>query len=223
MSIKSRFVHAAAGVMAAAALVQPYIISAEGNPYSGGWGNCTWSAWELAASAGYILPALGNAGSWYANAAAIGMAVGSTPAPNSIIVYSNHVGYVSAVDGSMVYIQEGGWEGGYHEGWWDGTSARFQTLIGYIYLDGYAYTGSYSYTDIISAAAANVSAVTDNTPIATIGSTVTYSEDAQATIENEQNSVVFDDAPQDQLQADESQAVEAYSEEVQSSRVIAGS
>ena len=108
------------------------------NPYYGGWGNCTWSAWQLCLQyTGVALPRLGNAGAWYASAAAMGMAVGQTPAANSIGVWSNHVVFVTQVseDGSQVYMKEGGYCGGYNEGWIDAMSSRNgQTFIGYIYI-----------------------------------------------------------------------------------------
>lgn len=116
----------------------PTPILAEGNPYYGGWSNCTWSAWQLAYEAtGMSLPSLGNAGQWYGNAAAYGYTVSTTPRANSIGVWSGHVVYVADCDGQNIYIKEGGFLGGYHEGWADGYSSRYgQALLGYIYLDG---------------------------------------------------------------------------------------
>ena len=108
------------------------------NPYYGGWSNCTWSAWQLCYDhTGIALPRLGNAGAWYGNAAAYGYAVGTSPAPMSVIVWSNHVGFVTGVseDGSMVYVKEGGYCGGYHEGWWPSQAGRHgQAFYGYIYV-----------------------------------------------------------------------------------------
>ena len=108
------------------------------NPYYGGWGNCTWSAWQLCYQyTGVALPRLGNAGAWYASAAAMGMAVGQTPAVNSIGVWSNHVVFVTEVseDGTQVYIKEGGYCGGYNEGWINAmTSRNGQAFYGYIYI-----------------------------------------------------------------------------------------
>ena len=53
----------------------------------------------------------------------------------SIAVYSNHVAYVAAVDGNMVYIKEGGYDGHYMERWVSATSEGTQSLQGYIYLN----------------------------------------------------------------------------------------
>lgn len=109
-----------------------------GNPYYGGWSNCTWSAWQLAyQNTGVALPGFwGNAGSWLASAAGSGYATGSTPAVGAISVYSNHVAYVDAVgpDGSY-HIQEGGYLGGYHEGWVSGDYLNGQSLYGFIYIE----------------------------------------------------------------------------------------
>lgn len=108
------------------------------NPYYGGWSNCTWSAWQLCYQyTGVALPRLGNAGAWYANAAAMGLPVGQTPSANAIGVWSNHVVFVTEVsaDGESVYIKEGGYCGGYNEGWIGATTSRNgQGFIGYIYI-----------------------------------------------------------------------------------------
>ncbi len=108
------------------------------NPYYGGWSNCTWSAWQLCYDyTGIALPRLGNAGAWYGTAAAYGYSVGTAPAAMSIGVWSNHVVFVTEVseDGSMVYIKEGGYCGGYHEGWIPSQSNRNgQIFYGYIYV-----------------------------------------------------------------------------------------
>lgn len=108
------------------------------NPYSGGWSNCTWSAWQLVYEAtGIALPSLGNAGSWYANAAAAGYTVSSEPRANSVGVWSGHVVYVTDFDGQNIYLKEGGFLGHYNEGWADGYSSRYgEALIGYIYIPG---------------------------------------------------------------------------------------
>ncbi|MEE3486496.1 MAG: CHAP domain-containing protein [Bulleidia sp.] len=118
-------------------------VNAEGgNPYYGGWQNCTWSAWQLVyESTGISLPRWGDAGEWAYNAASMGYTVSGIPAPNTIAVWSGHVGYVTAVseDGQAVYIKEGNWGGTYNEGWCPAYGSRTgQTLIGYIYLGGEA-------------------------------------------------------------------------------------
>ena len=70
-------------------------------------------------------------------AARMGYTVSSVPAVNSIVCWSHHVGVVTAIseDGSMVYIKEGGYCGGYHEGWFPAYYSRSrQALYGYIWL-----------------------------------------------------------------------------------------
>ncbi|MCR5229235.1 MAG: CHAP domain-containing protein [Solobacterium sp.] len=108
------------------------------NPYYGGWSNCTWSAWQLVyESTGIALPSFGNAGQWAASAMAAGYYVSGIPAANTIAVWSGHVAYVTDVseDGSLIYIKEGGWGGGYNEGWYNSFGARtWQAFLGYIYL-----------------------------------------------------------------------------------------
>ena len=104
------------------------------DPYAGGTSNCTDTAWLLAYEAGHVLPNWGNAYAWLYNAQATGYATGYTPAIGSIAVYSNHVAYVAAVDGNMVYIKEGGYDGHYMERWVSATSEGTQSLQGYIYL-----------------------------------------------------------------------------------------
>lgn len=105
------------------------------DPYGGGETNCTDMAWLLAYSAGHVLPNWGNAYSWLYNAQATGYSTGYMPAVGSIAVYSNHVAYVAAVDGDMVYIKEGGYNGHYMERWVPSTNEGHQTLQGYIYLN----------------------------------------------------------------------------------------
>jgi len=126
-----------AGVLLAAVLsVIP--ANAEGNPYNGGWSNCTWSAWQLVYDDnGIEMPALGNAGNWFDNAQANGISVGYDPVPGSVGVWSGglgHVAYVSAVDSDSIYVKEGGFAGNYHEGWITDFSTRYgKILLGYIY------------------------------------------------------------------------------------------
>lgn len=107
------------------------------NPYSGGWSNCTWSAWQACYNArGISLPMWGDAGSWLANAAGSGYATGSTPVAGSIVVLTYHVAYVASVseDGQQVYVIEGGYNGAYHEGWQSAYGyASGQAILGYIY------------------------------------------------------------------------------------------
>lgn len=103
------------------------------NPYSGGWSNCTYGAWQALYNArGISLPALGNASSWYSNAAAYGYVVSSTPTVGGIAVYSGHVAYVDAVNGDSVHIVEGGFSGHYNERWVSKYGTGTKSIIGYI-------------------------------------------------------------------------------------------
>ena len=61
------------------------------NPYSGGWSNCTYGAWEAVyESLGISMPSFGNASQWVASAQAAGYATGSTPRAGSVAVYVGH-------------------------------------------------------------------------------------------------------------------------------------
>lgn len=123
------------------------------NPYGGGNGNCTYTAWQLAyENTGVSLPGWGNAGTWYDSARNAGYMVSTVPRAQSIAVWSGgsggmgHVAYVAQVSGDQIYIQEGGYSGGYHEGWENAYgqtknySWNYLTMIGYIYLGGTALT-----------------------------------------------------------------------------------
>ena len=124
----------------AAAMSSPYAVRGSGyNPYSGGWSNCTWGAWQALYDArGIALPGLGNACEWYYRAANLGYSVGYNPAPGSIVVWAyaltnlGHVAYVTEVsaDGSMIHIIEGGYLGGYMDRW---CPAHDSAMTGYIY------------------------------------------------------------------------------------------
>lgn len=103
------------------------------NPYGGGWSNCTFGAWQALYNArGIALPNLGNASQWYANAAAFGYAVSGTPTAGSIAVYNGHVAYVDGVEGDMVHIVEGGFNGHYNERWVSSAGTGTKSTIGYI-------------------------------------------------------------------------------------------
>ena len=108
------------------------------NPYVGGWHNCTWGAWQLAYEyTGIALPGWHNAGQWAYDAANSGYTVSNVPAVGTIIVWSNHVAFVTDIseDGSKVYVKEGNYSGDYNEQWVDAYGPRgWQQLIGYIYL-----------------------------------------------------------------------------------------
>ena len=115
----------------------PAVINSGGNPYYGGWSNCTWGAWQLVHDTlGISLPGWGMAGNWISDAAASGYATGNTPRVNSIAVYSWHVAFVTAVDGDRVYIKEGNYMGHYYERWVPANGLPYtgQTCLGYIYL-----------------------------------------------------------------------------------------
>ena len=117
-------------------------IATVGNPYIGGYANCTWTAWQCAYNDGYHLPdySWGHAYQWYGSAQRDGYYCDKTPSAHSIIVYNatstnayGHVAYVADYNSSTnkIYAKEGGYLGGYHEGW---IPAYDVNLIGYIHL-----------------------------------------------------------------------------------------
>ncbi|MGN6699438.1 MAG: CHAP domain-containing protein [Thermomicrobiales bacterium] len=72
------------------------------------WGYCTW--WVAQRRS---VPWLGDADEWYANAQAMGFAVGQTPVPGAILVTGpsawssvGHVAYVEAVSGATFTVSE---------------------------------------------------------------------------------------------------------------------
>lgn len=158
-----------AAVVSAMLAIQPAVITAfaEGNPYRGGWSNCTWSAWQLTYDKlGIALPGMGNAYEWYSNAAARGYSVGSTPAANSIVVWSagrmglGHVAYVDYVnDDGSIFIEEGGNSGAYAARTVYPTSAGSLKLTGYIYLGDSADVITYADTQSYTLSATQTSAV----------------------------------------------------------------
>ena len=106
------------------------------NPYSGGWSNCTYGAWEAVyESLGISLPSFGNASQWVASAQAAGYATGFAPRAGSVAVYVGHVAYAASVsaDDSSCYIIEGGYNGHYNERWISASGTSLQPIIGYIY------------------------------------------------------------------------------------------
>ena len=117
-------------------------VYAAGNPYSGGNSNCTWTAWQQAKdNTGVELPGWGNAGTWYNSAINAGYSVGGTPRAKSIAVYSGnpgHVAYVADYNSgtNQIYVKEGGYLGGYHEGWTPVQPSYNGGLLGFIYLNG---------------------------------------------------------------------------------------
>ena len=120
------------------------------NPYSDGWSNCTFGAWQAAYELlGVQLPAWGDAKTWYNSAANAGYSVGTTPQAPSIVVLTDdmagHVAYVTEIGNGQIYVIEGGYEGGRHEGWMtypnpgryrvDASGNRHpQSIVGFIYL-----------------------------------------------------------------------------------------
>lgn len=107
------------------------------NPYTGGWSNCAYGAWQAVHDyLGISLPAWGSASTWIGSAAASGYATGTTPTVGSIVVYSHHVAYVSQVSGNQIYIIEGGFNGGQNARWITANAALpdQQAFLGYIYV-----------------------------------------------------------------------------------------
>lgn len=86
------------------------------NGYS--YGYCTW----YVASKRAVPGGWGNAGSWYANARAAGLGVGTTPRPGAIAWtgagYYGHVALVESVQGNMVTVSEMNYSG------WNRVSSR---------------------------------------------------------------------------------------------------
>ena len=149
--------------------LQPAVVTvfAEGNPYRGGWSNCTWGAWQLTYDKlGMVLPGMGNAYEWYNNAAAKGYSVGSTPAANSIVVWSGgrtglgHVAYVDYVnDDGSIFIEEGGNSGAYAARTVYPDSAGSLRLTGYIYLGDASDVITYADTQKYTLSSAQTAAV----------------------------------------------------------------
>lgn len=125
-------------------------------------GNCAWFCWGRAVEKCGRAPLSGPYGSWMAEAARSGLAIGSEPRTDSIAVYAGspgHVVFVEEIAGDMAYINEANhdtspfawafWGGGYDGGGWHGDGGgadlvpvaslpgrhgRGQYLEGYIYL-----------------------------------------------------------------------------------------
>ena len=134
--------------------------SASANPYeiANQWGSndthekirCTYVAWqETYNRLGISLPSWGHGKTWLASAQGI-YETGTEPRANSIVVYDGgawgHVAYVTAVEGNMITVVEGGWNfnGTYENSivvqTRNGTVGTYWgnelNIIGYIYLDG---------------------------------------------------------------------------------------
>ncbi len=101
--------------------------STVGNTYS--WGQCTWYAKNRRPD----LPnMLGNGGSWRANAAARGIATGSTPRAGAIAEIPGHVMYVEKVNGTgTINISEMNYNGGV--GVVNYRTISINSISGYIY------------------------------------------------------------------------------------------
>ena len=117
--LKNMFVH-----------VNRYAGNSSGNMYAPG--NCTWYAKSMRPD----LPNnLGNANTWYANAAAMGWNVGSTPKKGAVATTTagglGHVAYVIGVslDGQEVTIREMNYRGLYNMN----TRTVHYTAFNYIY------------------------------------------------------------------------------------------
>ncbi len=104
-------------IVCSVALSDKIAVNAASNPFSkylsSGKINCTWYAWQAAYDRmGVALPMLGNGGQWIDGAKKYGIPYGSVAKPNSIAVWTNsgagHVAYVTRVEGSYMWVDEGG-------------------------------------------------------------------------------------------------------------------
>lgn len=190
------------------------------NPYYGGWSNCTWGAWQLAYEAtGIALPGWHMAYQWADEARAAGFTVSMEPRANSIGVWAGHVVYVSDFDGQNIYLKEGGFLGGYNEGWADGYSARYgQALLGYIYLDGEVapYSVGEAGEQAVSASAwgeHNEEPILRNVPSNVEMAIAPEVKDED--IENLELELVkkYDDIPEEKLKQEEEAAIKEVQEE----------
>lgn len=98
-----------------------------GNTY--GYGYCTWFVKNMRPD----LPNnLGNANTWYSQAAAQGMSVGSTPRVGAVATTTRgslgHVAYVTGVSGGMVTITEMNVQG------WNVQSSQTAPASDYLYI-----------------------------------------------------------------------------------------
>lgn len=206
-------------ILLSLAIVIPLRASAEGNPYPGGWDNCTWSAWQLVSDTdGIQLPSWGNAGEWLSAAAASGYPVGSEPMPNSIVVFSHHVALVDAVDqDGNIYIREGNYQGHYNEGWESPYDGSGGALLGYIYL-GEAGSSTYVVSDSSSEATAAPTAAPTATPDPNADKAI--SEDAETALAQEKSTVKMEDSQTDTAKADEKTALEQTKTEIIQGKVL---
>lgn len=99
--------------------------SSSGNTYS--YGYCTWYVKNMRPD----LPNnLGNADTWYRNAAAEGLAVGQTPAVGAVAVAKSygHVAIVTGIAGNKVQISEMNYQG------WNVVSSRQAPISEFNYI-----------------------------------------------------------------------------------------
>ena len=87
---------------------------------------------------------------YYYNAAANGDTVTNTPAAGCLAVWGDstygHVGFVEQVNGDQILLTEGGFNGRYHEGWYNrysldrswtsGGQNYYQKFLGFVYIKG---------------------------------------------------------------------------------------
>lgn len=102
-----------------------YATDSAGNTYFKGY--CTWYAKERRPD----LPnMLGNGGQWVANAAAQGIATGSTPRVGAIAETAGHVGYVEAVnaDGTITISDMNGRAGFGNVGSYNANAGNYQYI-----------------------------------------------------------------------------------------------
>ena len=115
-------------------------VNAAANPYTGGNANCTWTAWQMAKdNTGVELPWRDDAGNWASQARNHNFTVSDTPRAKSIAVYAGnpgHVAYVADYNSgkNQIYVKEGGFKGGYHEGWTPLQPSYNGKLLGFVYL-----------------------------------------------------------------------------------------
>ena len=175
--MKCKKILSSLGIVAVASATLISEAYAYGNPYGGGWSNCTYGAWQaLYDATGIELPNFGDASSWLYSAQSYGYETGLVPVAGAIAVYSHHVAYVSAVDGDSVYIIEGGFNGGYHERWVSSWGTGTQSLQGYIYTNAAVDSSRTLDTQAYESEVSSESGVTEETVDNTEEETVEVAE-----------------------------------------------
>ncbi len=110
-------------------------------------GECTWFAWGRAlekCGVSLALSAPAHAGTWLSKAKAVGYATGTTPRANSVVVWQKadtvgHVGFIEAVDGGVVTLNEANWLTHNRGGGYDG-APKYLT-VGQLNRNGYVVVG----------------------------------------------------------------------------------